>query len=320
MKHFIPKYTLMAYWLLFTYIVAALVWWFIDLEQQSFTIFQLEKQLATDSEGINTALIRNKNRNIKYIGEGVVCLSFLLMGAVIFYRLIRSMFYITHKERNFLLAVTHEFKTPITTIQLNLETLKKKQLPFDTTQKLIQKSIDESKRLNHVYNNLLLAAQFTETKKLSYTFEAIEIGPFVEKILKSYQISHPDRPFKSINQSPPDTRIHANPQLIELCILNLLDNARKYSPAPGPVHIIIRCLNKKKIAIAVKDEGIGISKNNKKYIFDRFYRVQNEHTRESKGSGLGLYIVREIIRLHKGAIHVSDNAPKGSIFHIILNK
>lgn len=319
MKHFIPKYTLMAYWLLFTYIVAALVWWFIDLEQQSFTIFQLEKQLAADSEGINAALIRNKNRNIKYIGEGVVCLSFLLMGAVIFYRLIRSIFYITHKERNFLLAVTHEFKTPITTIQLNLETLKKKQLPFDTTRKLIQKSIDESKRLNHVYNNLLLAAQFTETKKLAYTFESIETGPFIEKILKSYQINHPGRLFKSTHQSPLDTRITANPQLIELCILNLLDNALKYSPDSSPVHIVIRCLNKK-IAIDVKDEGIGISKNNKKYIFDRFYRVQNEHTRETKGSGLGLYIVKEIMRLHKGAIRVSDNCPKGSIFHIILNK
>ena len=104
---------------------------------------------------------------------------------------------------------------------------------------------------------------------------------------------------------------------MEMALNNLLENAVKYTPADKPVSVSL--LRKKHIAqLQVADEGPGIPDKEKPKIFNKFYRVGNEETRKSKGTGLGLYLTARIVKQHKGKISISDNQPRGSVFEISL--
>jgi K+-sensing histidine kinase KdpD len=95
----------------------------------------------------------------------------------------------------------------------------------------------------------------------------------------------------------------------------LIDNAIKYAPKTSPIHISLQEQNKKAL-LKVADEGFGISNEEKKKVFDKFYRTGNENTRSAKGTGLGLYLCKKIVEDHKGYITVTDNLPQGSIFTV----
>ena len=100
-------------------------------------------------------------------------------------------------------------------------------------------------------------------------------------------------------------------------ILNLLENAVKYTPDSPKIEVVLDRVEDI-VSLAVADNGIGISDKDKRQIFEKFYRVGNEDTRRTKGTGLGLFIVKEIVKSHEGQISVLDNQPKGTIFRIQL--
>ena len=103
--------------------------------------------------------------------------------------------------------------------------------------------------------------------------------------------------------------------LIQMLVNNLIENAIKYSPKAAPIHVSLQEQNKKAI-LKVADEGFGISGEEKKKVFDKFYRTGNENTRSAKGTGLGLYLCKKIVQDHNGYITVTDNLPQGSIFTV----
>jgi two-component system, OmpR family, phosphate regulon sensor histidine kinase PhoR len=98
---------------------------------------------------------------------------------------------------------------------------------------------------------------------------------------------------------------------------NLIENAIKYSGNEAIVHIHLTAKDKE-VVLRVADNGIGITDEEKQKIFSKFYRIGNEQTRQHKGTGLGLYIVRSVVKLHKGHLSISDNSPKGSVFEVVL--
>ena len=106
--------------------------------------------------------------------------------------------------------------------------------------------------------------------------------------------------------------------LLQILVNNLIENAVKYSPASGPITVILKKEGGQGI-LQVRDEGVGIPKKEHKRIFQKFYRVGNEDTRTTKGTGLGLYLCRKITMDHKMSLQVSDNQPKGTIFAIRFN-
>jgi len=112
-------------------------------------------------------------------------------------------------------------------------------------------------------------------------------------------------------------QITLDEQGITSVVRNLIENAIKYSPLSSLVEVNIQ-LKKNKLVYDVKDQGIGIDKREKEKIADKFYRVEAEKTRSYKGTGLGLYIVKEIVKMHEGTMQVIDNEPKGSVFRIII--
>ncbi len=155
------------YWFLLLYIIAALIWWFIALQQQShqMAMYKMIELKADDpaflqKEDIITT--EEKRKNAQYIGEGSIFLLVILIGAVFVYRSVRRQIKMTQQQQNFMMAITHELKTPIAIAKLNLETLQKHKLEEGKQQKLILATLQEANRLNTLTNNILISSQLED--------------------------------------------------------------------------------------------------------------------------------------------------------------
>jgi signal transduction histidine kinase len=311
----------LVYWVLLIYILAALVWWFISLENQSKAITDLQYKnisLQTDMSPqakqdaifkIDSDSRRNTN---KYIGEGVTFLILIVIGAFFIYRSVRRQFILQAQQQNFMMAVTHELKTPISVARLNLETLQKYQLDPEKQKKLIKMTIDETSRLNSLTNNILVSSQL-EGGGYQTSMEDLNLSDLLKDRLTEFRSRYPDRAFNGNIEA--DMEIKGDSLLLQMMINNLLENAIKYSAKETS---ITASLNKtdKTIQLLISDEGIGIPEQERKNIFKKFYRIGNEATRKTQGTGLGLYLCRTIASYHKADITMTDNKPRGSSFAV----
>lgn len=308
------------YWFLLLYIIAALIWWCIALNQQNKQMAEFEiSQLSTSDPQYQDRLrdITNskKRKTFGYIGEGTFSLLFILSGAVFIYRAVKRQFKMGVQQQNFMMAITHELKTPIAITKLNLETLLKRKLEDGQQQRLIQNTIQEANRLNALCNNMLLASQI-EAGGHSITKEEINFTDLVNSCVEDFIMRYPQRTFhKEIAE---EIFINGDMLLLEMAVNNLIDNAIKYSPKESPITIVLEQSNQ--IILMVKDEGKGIDPAEKKKVFDKFYRVGNKATKGARGTGLGLFLTEKIAEQHNAKISVSDNTPTGSNFTIEFEK
>lgn len=309
------KYIFPVFWVLLVYVLAAIVWWGISLEQQNCELFMVKTQNQyLDVATFQKIKTEREKKTYKYIGEGGVSVLVILLGAALLYSLLRRIIHISHKEKNFILAISHELKTPLASVQLNLETMRKRNMPETTRQQLIGGALQEVKRLDTLYTNILTSSRFDEGRAWKKEFQMIKIPPLLYHIVGQFQNSFPNYTFSITDQSNLDLQINGDRQLIHLMFYNLIDNAVKYSPQEKP-HIYINLRDDAgHIYVSIKDEGIGISEENSKYIFQKFFRIQDENLRNTKGTGLGLYIVKQTLNLHNASIKVQPNKPCGTIF------
>jgi K+-sensing histidine kinase KdpD len=250
------------------------------------------------------------------IGEGGVFLILLFWGIWWIKKNVWQDLKRAQKEKNFLLAVTHELKTPIAAIRLNSQTLKNRKLTEEQAQDLCADIITESNRLETLVNNILLATQFEQNTSLT-NWQTMDFSILVETQIKRFQQLFPERVVNSNIQSNIQMNIEEN-MLVSL-LFNLLENANKYSPASEPISVSLKG-NDHLVLLEISDNGMGIPVEERKSVFDKFHRLGNEQTRSQKGTGLGLYIVKEICKAHRAEINISDNTPKGSRFHITFSK
>jgi signal transduction histidine kinase len=311
------------YWTLLIYIVAALVWWFITLENQNdemrnLRTTQLQAVVDTVSipaiyhshlQKINSDYKRNK---AKYIGEGSIFLLVILAGAVLVYRSVRRQFYMQQQQQNFMMAVTHELKTPISVIKLNLETMQKYSLDAEKQKKLMLVMLKETSRLNFLTNNILVASEL-EGGGYQSSKDELDLSDLLKDCIQDFRSRFPERVFRSEIQQGADVKGDA--LLLQMMINNLLENAVKYSPKESPVLALLKKENDL-VQLQVVDEGLGIADTEKKKIFSKFYRIGNEATRKTQGTGLGLYLCDKIARDHNADISVTNNIPRGSNFTV----
>ena len=160
------------FWLTLLYIIAALVWWFISLNKQNDLMREYEianiKNTVVEINNIEDAHDRNRK---KYLGEGAIFLLFTMVGAAFVFSSVRKQFRLQQQQQNFMMAVTHELKTPIAIARLNLETMQKYSLDPEKQKKLIRTTLDETTRLNFLTNNILISSQL---ESQGYTFEAAD--------------------------------------------------------------------------------------------------------------------------------------------------
>ena len=313
------RYIFLVYWILLAYILAALVWWFIALNNQNHQMATYKiSELNLNNAGYQAALEKITNvenrKTAQYIGEGAVFFLLIIAGAVYIYRVVKSQFKISRQQQNFMMAITHELKTPIAITKLNLETLQKRKLEEAQQQRLLQNTIQEANRLNALCNNMLLYSQIEESG-YKIVKEQINLSAFLTECINEFQTRFPQRQYTAVIE--PELHIQGDLLLIQMAINNLIDNATKYTPKNLPVALLLHKADAN-IVFQIKDEGKGIANEEKKKIFDKFYRIGNTATKEAKGTGLGLYLTKKIVQQHRAHISVTDNTPVGSIFTIIF--
>lgn len=307
------------YWILLTYMVAALFWWFIALENQNKEITAIKlSQLKKDDPGWYRAGVAieesRKRKTAQYIGEGITFLALILVGAVFVFRATRRQIRMAQQQQNFMMAITHELKTPIAVAQLNLETLQKRKLDEEKRQKLISNTLQEANRLNSLCNNILFASQL-DAGGYHAAKEELNFSDLVEGCTDDFRSRFPQR--QIVEKVSESLYLAGERLLLQMLVNNLLDNAVKYSPREAPVTVSLTEENGF-VRLVVSDEGFGVPDDEKKKIFDKFYRSGDENTRSAKGTGLGLYLCRKIAESHNGYISVTDNSPAGSSFAVTL--
>lgn len=309
------------YWFFLLYIVSALVWWFIALNDQNHQMAEYEMaQLAKsnrDFTGEASIILENeKRKTAQYIGEGSVFFLLIIAGAVFIFRAVRNQLRQSQQQQNFMMAITHELKTPIAITKLNLETLQKRKLEENQQQRLIQNTIQEANRLNDLCNNILLSSQM-EASGYSITKEEINMSELAAGCVNNFITRFPNRVIN--HEIAEGIFIQGDKLILQMAVNNLIDNAIKYSPKDLPITVSLKAEDKN-IVFSVADEGKGITENEKKKIFDKYYRIGNKATSASKGTGLGLYLTKKIVQRHNASIFVNDNSPSGSIFVITFKR
>jgi K+-sensing histidine kinase KdpD len=313
------------YLLLLLYTIAALIFWGFSLNKQSeriyhLQVFHLQSQVDSVSnpgkyhEEMKELEETRSTRKKQYLGEGSTFLLVIFIGAAIVYTSFLRSIRLSRQQNNFMLSVTHELKSPIAAMKLNLQTLEKYQLDEEKKHLLIDKCIKESNRLNDLCNNMLLASQM-EGGQYKASKEKMSFTELVEASVRDYTQRYPGRFLAEIADF--DTMVHGDKLMLQMAISNLIENAIKYSPPDKLITLKLFPKNKR-LCFQVMDQGTGVPDNEKQKIFRKFYRIGNEDTRRTKGTGLGLYLTQRIIKEHKGKINVKDNEPAGAIFELSL--
>jgi signal transduction histidine kinase len=306
------------YWILLAYIIAALIFWFITLNDQNREMSELRKLPYTNTTAYQAQLEKiedGRKRKIKqYVGEGSTFFLVIMAGAIFVYRAVRRQLKISQEQQNFMMAITHELKTPIAVVKLNLETIQKRNLDKDQQQRLLQNTLYETNRLNALCNNMLLSSQI-EAGGYSSVNEEINFGQLVSNCVADFVMRYPQRIInKEIEE---EIYVKGDPFLLQISVNNLLENAIKYSPKETGIGVRVG-KNLSLARLEVEDNGPGIEDEYKKKVFEKFYRLGNEATKRAKGTGLGLYLTKKIIESLGGTIFIENNKPGGSTFTVQL--
>lgn len=252
---------------------------------------------------------RYHQRNI-WLYQSILLLFLVGVGIYGVFSSIEKIYKLNKQQNNFLLSVTHEFKTPIAAIRLMLQTSKHPKVNDEKRIELVDNSIQSTHRLEELAENMLTAMQI-ESNAYQYNLSPVDYSNLVNKVINNQQIKG-----QISAEVEPDIVVEGDDFILRMVVNNLIENAFKYSNNQ-PIEVSLTKDQKWK-RLSIKDQGIGLKKEDYKNIFKKFYRVQDEETRVSKGTGLGLFIVKQAVEKHSGKVFVIANADKGSTFTILL--
>lgn len=306
---------------LFGYIILQFLWWEVLLVRQNSKIINENQKIleltTTNETQLRTDIAKLHEKKTKQtwmiVGEGTVFLLLLLFGLYRIKQAQEKEDQLTRQQENFFLSITHELKTPIAATKLQLQTLQKQQLSADIQKELIAGALLENERLNMLIDNVLVASRL-ETGEFIFKKDKTNLSNLIHQIVNRY--------YKTAIQNgelkvfiDDDIFCEVDEHYFPSVVTNLIDNAFKYSKEEKNIEIRLSKKNNKAL-LSVSDTGVGISDTDKEKVFAKFYRAGNEETRSSKGTGLGLYIVKYIINKHGATIAIKNNIHSGSIFEI----
>ena len=295
------KQTAIFFYVLGAYVVLQFAWW-------GYHLIELTNEIDRQ-KGIVS------NRFIMIIGEGLVFFLILILGLWKIRSSIKKELIFSQRQNNFLLSVTHELKTPLAANKLYLQTLVKRELDASKRNELLGKAIIENQRLEAMIDNILNASRL-ENQVMELHKEWFSLSDLLQGVADRFNKSLQN----TIVQTDllVDCKIEADFFMIEAIINNLVENALKYAGNQKIIVLYLQKLDNQRIVFGVKDEGPGIPLEFQSEIFKKFVRSGNEETRSQKGTGLGLFIAAEFIRIHGGKIRYKNNQPSGSNFEITL--
>lgn len=221
-------------------------------------------------------------------------------------------------QHNFINNFTHELKTPVTSLKLYLETFLKYDLSREDQHKYIRYMIQDVGRLSDNISRILNLARL-ESRNYTGEFLQKNVCELISSLVDDNRHMFVDADVDVVPWPEGALFCSVNEVLFEMLVMNLITNGIKYNSSPRPAVSISFFLNGRSVEIRFKDNGIGIRKNQLQKIFKKFYQIGISDNMSAKGSGLGLYIVNNIARIHRGRINAySRGAGKGSVFTLIL--
>lgn len=318
---------LLLFYILVVYVLLQFSWWTYLLIKTNNQVARLQYELlnhriTTDSGLSSTAdLLQEKEaldsdlkkRYMMIVGEGVV---FVILLTWVIMRT-RSGFkreaLLAERQKNFLLSVTHELRSPLASIGLQAETLIKRDLPKEKQSQILTHVLEDTERLNTLIGNILLAARI-DNHSFSLQKNKRDLSLFTEQLSRKTAGGVGQLHTFTIDITP-GIEVAFDDVAAHSVFANLLENAVKYSPAGSAIHVQLQVKNGHAL-FSVADQGRGIPAAEKSTVFERFYRSGSEETRSTKGTGLGLYIANYLAALHGWKISVQDNQPAGSVFTV----
>jgi two-component system phosphate regulon sensor histidine kinase PhoR len=300
---------LLVFYLLVGYVFLQFAWW-------SYLLFDLNSEnikLSTQTEIAYHEQLRKKQLMI--LGEGAVFLGLLALGVVQTRKSFKRETEASRLQKNFLLSVTHELKSPIAAVKLFLETLQRRTLEPEKQKEIVERGIAETVRLDQLVGNILLAAQL-ENKAFRLQADRLNISDLCAEFAAQFNARFSTPRLQTNLQD--NFEIKADAQAMQSILLNLCENAIKYSDEGQSINLEL-FREEHAILLRIRDYGVGIAPEERQRIFTKFYRSGNEEVRNTKGTGLGLYIVSHLCRMQQIQISVRENQPKGSIFELQMN-
>ena len=250
------------------------------------------------------------------VGEALLLIASIMGGLFLLFRSLRKEISAAEQQRNFLLSITHELKSPLAGIRLILETFqRRRELKPEIQLKLSTNALAETDRLTALVNDLLLSAKLEDIYHLNP--EPIDFGDIVQEAADRVALKYRGAKV-NVDIEPDIPTVTGDLPGLTSVVVNLLENAAKYSQPQPVIHTSLQRGGDSEIVWTVADNGSGIPDREKRRVWTKFYRVGNEDTRTTKGTGLGLFIVKQIVDKHGGQIELSDNAPKGTVFKVYL--
>ena len=221
-------------------------------------------------------------------------------------------------KSSFVSNVSHELKTPISLIRLAVETLEMGRYSSpQESEKFIRLISRETTRLNQLVDNILDFARLEAGQRV-FKFTDVDLGEVVRETLDSYRLRLEDQGFSLTMEVPEDLPlIRGEPAAIAQCLLNLLDNAIKYSRQRKEIHVAVEA-RPGEVAISVRDRGVGIPERDQRRVFEKFVRLETGLVHDVKGAGLGLSLVDQIVRAHGGRIELASTPGEGSTFTLVF--
>jgi two-component system sensor histidine kinase SenX3 len=259
--------------------------------------------------------------------EGIrVFLGIIFFGAIVTGLVLNTIFLIREIRRNeqhdsFINAVTHELKTPIASIRLYLQTLQRLEVGEAQRRQFYELMLLDTDRLMHTVEQVLKAGEAAQKKAPSHRMP-VQFDALVRECMELARVRHHLQPgdleYRESLSLPHSTNgagasVIGDPEELRTAVSNLLDNAVKYSPDGVRISVVLESPDDGRLALRVRDQGVGIPEQELKRIFKRFYRVTQRSLSQVKGTGLGLFIVRSIARKHGGRVFAqSEGAGKGT--------
>lgn len=294
------------------------VWWIVFMANLTNEKVELAQQLGADQAFIDRFHEQEISRQIMLGMEGVFFLVLILLGAWLIYRALVRNEELKFHQQNFLLAVTHELKTPISSIKIYLDSLDSPKIAPERKTEIMPRLRESTLQLERLVESVLQAARFDQAG-YQLAVAPFSLSELFERKVAEFRRLPAKRPLSLEAESAPGIEVSGDQVALGRALESIVENGIKYNESETIRLKLVLAVERGRVVISVTDNGIGLEPGDRSRIFERFYRVGNELRRSRPGTGLGLYLTREIIRAHKGRIEaISDGPGRGSTFRIEL--
>ncbi len=280
----------------------------------SFLLPHWQVAVYTAGKGIST------HRQFFYLSVLLlgIFLAAIVSGGILLTRLTLSKIRDNQQKTSFISSVSHELKTPLTSIRMVAELLLSRRVTDpEKRQTYLSVIVSESQRLTRLINNVLDFGRLEQGRK-TYHLSPVDVADLLRRIISAHTLRINEHQLEIITDIPKDkVIIHTDPDAVEQVVLNLIDNAVKYA-GKGEFIQFVLSRNQDQVELKICDDGLGIPAAQQELIFNRFHRIDDSLTADQPGSGLGLSIARQILRDLGGNLMVESNGRRGSCFIVDL--